>query len=175
MVSEPLVTDRYHLEYDDPDNCRLDITISLLREDLPGAEEINAQIGEDYAAYLDKSPEELSKMEWGFSYPMVHIGYEEYVFGDLLELVVRYNAYSLYGSGPASLNTVYCYDLQQEKASSFSRLMERLDISEEDVVTAYLDYYGLDEAERAQINLEETLVGQFYLDGEGTVRIEANQ
>lgn len=172
---DPLVTDRYHLEYDSPGYCRLDISIPLLREDLPGAEEINEQIAEDYRDYLDKEPEEFDSMEWSYSYPMVHIHYEQFLFGDLLELVVRYEAYSLYGSGPASFNTVYCYDLKEEKVSSLSRLMEQLDISEKAVVAAYGDYYGLDETERGRIHLEEKLVGQFYLEEEGTIQIEANQ
>lgn len=175
MDFETLVTDRYHLEYDSPDNYRLDITLPLLREDLPGAEEINGRIAEDFALFLDKEPEDFASLEWGFVYPMVRIHYEQFVFGNLLELVVRYEAYSLYGSGPAAFNSVYCYDMEQKSPVSLSKLMEQMEISEEDVIDAYMETYGIGEEERDLISFERELVRFFFVGEEGTIQIEYNQ
>ena len=172
---EPLVTDRYHLEYDSPDNYRLDITLPLFREDLPGAEEINSQIAEDFALFLDMEPEDFASVEWGFDYPMVHIHYEQFVFEDLVELVARYEAHSLYGSGPAAFHSVYCYDKEKKSPVALSRLMEQLEISEEDVVDAYMEMYGIGEEERGMISFERDLVRFFFLGEEGTIQIEYNQ
>lgn len=175
MDFETLVTDRYHLEYDSPDNYRLDITLPLLREDLPGAKEINEQIGADYEKYLDIEPEKFYYFDAGVSYPMIRIHYEQYGFGDLLELVVRYECYSLYGSGLTSGNRIYCYDLKRKEASTLSRLMEELEISEEDVVDAYINVYGIEETERDFITFEDLVGnGDFFFKEEKDIWIEAN-
>ena len=64
--AEALVTTGYHLEYDSPDRYRLDITLPFLREDLPGAEEVNGQIKADYAGYLGMEPKAFPYEEQGF-------------------------------------------------------------------------------------------------------------
>ena len=61
--------------------------------------EQSGQIKADYAGYLGMEPEVFPYEEQGFDYPLVHIYYEAYRFDHLLELVVRYQCYSLYGSG----------------------------------------------------------------------------
>lgn len=175
MELEGLVTERYRLEYDSPDRYRLDISLPLLREDLPGAAEINGQIGVDYGEYLALEPEKFYYEDARFSYPMIRIHYEQYRFGDLLELVVRYEAYSLYGSGPAAFNRIYCYDLGREEVSALSRLMEELEISEEDVVKTYIKISGIEEEESDRVSFAGDLVHFFYLDENGDIVIEANQ
>lgn len=170
-----LVTERYHLQCDSPEYCRLDLALPLFQEDLPGGAEINNRIQEDWALFLDASPEELQDIEYGFTYPMVRIYYEQYLFENLFELVIRYQAYSLYGSGPASFNTVYCYDLKSKEVSSLLQLMEYLGVSETDVIDQYMDEYGIGEAEREWIAFEKDLVGQFFFDAERAIQFEANQ
>lgn len=172
--TEALVTTGYHLEYDSPDRYRLDITLPFLREDLPGAEEVNGQIKADYAGYLGMEPEVFPYEEQGFDYPLVHIYYEAYRFGHLLELVVRYQCYSLYGSGLSSYNTVYCYDTKGETLCSVTRLMEQLEISEKDVVNRYMEFYMMEDTRQDPLAFD-MLAGQFFFDGEGMIQIEANQ
>lgn len=170
-----LVTDRYHLEYDSPEYCRLDITLPLFSEELPDIVVLNAQIEEDWGLFLNTAPYELQYVEYGFAYPMVCIDYEEYRFGDVLELVVRYEAYSLYGSGPAAFNSVYCYDMEQKSPSSLSELMEQLEITEEDVINAYMKTYGIGEEERDLISFQQDLDRFFFVGEDGTIQIEYNQ
>ena len=158
--AEALVTTGYHLEY--------------LREDLPGAEEVNGQIKADYAGYLGMEPEVFPYEEQGFDYPLVHIYYEAYRFDHLLELVVRYQCYSLYGSGLSSYNTVYCYDTKGETLCSVTRLMEQLEISEKDVVNRYMEFYMMEDTRQDPLAFD-MLAGQFFFDGEGMIQIEANQ
>ncbi len=172
--AEALVTTGYRLEYDSPDRYRLDITLPFLREDLPGAEEVNGQIKADYAGYLGMEPEEFPYEEQGFDYPLVHIYYEAYRFDHLLELVVRYQCDSLYGSGPCSYNTVYCYDTKGGTACSVTRLMEQLEISEEDVVNGYMEFYMAEDGRQDPLEFD-MLAGQFFFDGDGNIRFEVNQ
>ena len=145
-----------------------------MREDLPGAEEVNGQIKADYAGYLGMEPEVFPYEEQGFDYPLVHIYYEAYRFDHLLELVVRYQCYSLYGSGLSSYNTVYCYDTKGETLCSVTRLMEQLAISEKDVVNRYMEFYMMEDTRQDPLAFD-MLAGQFFFDGEGMIQIEANQ
>jgi hypothetical protein len=127
-----------------------------LREDLPGAEEVNGQIKADYAGYLGMEPEVFPYEEQGFDYPLVHIYYEAYRFDHLLELVVRYQCYSLYGSGLSSYNTVYCYDTKGETLCSVTRLMEQLAISEKDVVNRYMEFYMMEDTRQDPLAFDLT-------------------
>ncbi len=172
VPAEELVIDRHRVEYDRPEDYRLDIAIPMLREDLPGAAELNDQIAEDYDFYLNTPPEDY--LEEGdclnFDYSFVHIWHETYTFGRLYELVVRYQEYSLYGSGTYSWNTVYCYDAEAGTALPLTDFLDRIGVSQADVLSAARAF---EDDEGAYESFDE-LIRFFYIDGDKNVIIELN-
>lgn len=169
---EAIVIDRYRVEYDQPEDYRLDITIPMLREELRGAADINGQISADYGFYLNTPPEDFLKEGdcLNFDYSFVHIWYETYAFGQLYELVVRYEEYSLYGSGLYSWNTIYCYDAETGVSLSISDFLDRIGISQADVLSTG---QALEEGE-GEYESFDALIHFFYIDGDKNVIIEPN-
>lgn len=168
-----MVIDRYHVEYDKPDAYRLDITIPMFREDIPGVEGLNEQIGKEWSLYLTNRPEEFPYQDWGFVYPMILTEYETYFFGSVIELVVRGQSYSLYGSGISSYNYIYCYDAEAGAAISLDELLDRLGLTREDVMQAYSSYYMA--GGQLSGSYETDVLHFFYIDQDRNIRIEGNQ
>lgn len=169
---ESLVADRRRVEYDRPGDYQLDITLPILCGDLRGAAEINGQIEADYGFYLNTPPEDF--LEDGdcldFDYAFIHIRYEAYAFDQLCELVIRYEEYSLYGSGIYSWNTVYCYDAEADASLSLTEFLDRIGISQADVLSTG---QALEEGE-GEYESFDALIHFFYIDGDKNVIIEPN-
>lgn len=169
-----MVIDRYHVEYDKPDAYRLDITIPMFREDLPGVGTLNEQIGEDWSFYLNTRPEDFPAEGWGFAYPMIQTVYNTYSFGSAVELVVRIVSYSVYGSGVSSYNIIYCYDAAAGEAVSLDTLLDSLGIAKEDVTKTCAAFYG-DSGNEINWDYDTDVLHYFYIDGDGAIQIEGNQ
>ena len=77
--------------------------------------------------------------------------------------------------GPDQLPLIRSNDMEQKSPSSLSELMEQLEITEEDVINAYMKTYGIGEEERDLISFQQDLDRFFFVGEDGTIQIEYNQ
>lgn len=142
LQAEDVVTERWHTEGDVPDILKADISLPMVREELPGAAEVNDRITADYGYELERTAEEYDDTyAWngGFTYPMYHLRYETYSFGGLYEICVIGEQYSVYGSGPSRWVNRYYYDADGGRAATEEEFLAAVGHTEEDLVTAFVD------------------------------------
>ena len=153
-----------------PDVIRVEIALPVVREDLPGAEEVNGQIDADYGEYAEAA--ESSGLEGiaalrdgsGFAYPFLHLWYEAYSFGDIIEVCIIGEEYSLYGSGPSRWVSRYYYHAAEARAATEAEFLAEAGYSEESVLAAFLDEQVMEE-DPTDYTYED-IRDAYYIDGE---------
>ena len=172
--ARPVVEERFAFSGDVPDEVRVEVSLPRVREDLPGAQEVNGLIADHYTTYLNcTGAEDLEAIDSGFAYPYYHIWYEAYDLGGLWEICILGEVYSLYGSGPALWVDRYYYDAAAGAAADEDAFLAAAGLTREQILEAYREQV-VDNEEEADLFTYEDARRSYYVDADGQLLFWAN-
>ncbi|BDF72773.1 hypothetical protein CE91St41_37560 [Oscillospiraceae bacterium] len=172
--ARPVVEERFAFSGDAPDEVRVEVSLPRVREDLPGAQQVNGLIAADYAADLEcAGTEDFEALVGGFAYPYYHIWYEAYDLGGLWEICILGEVYSLYGSGPALWVDRYYYDAAAGAAADEDAFLAAAGLTREQILEAYREQV-VDNEEEAGLFTYEDARRSYYVDADGQLLFWAN-
>lgn len=172
--ARPVVEERFAFSGDVPDVVKVEVSLPRVREDLPGAQEVNGLIADHYTTYLNcTGAEDLEAIDSGFAYPYYHIWYEAYDLGGLWEICILGEIYSLYGSGPALWVDRYYYDAAAGAAADEDAFLAAAGLTREQILEAYREQV-VDNGEEADLFTYEDARRSYYVDADGQLLFWAN-
>ena len=171
-VYADVTADWYSCYVNIPGKIIYDVHIPKIKDDLPGAAEINKTIGDDFGYELAQTEESLAREELE-EYISYHTDYAVYRFGNHYEIIVTTTYGSAYGSGSVSAMKRYVYDAASGEQSDPEAFLEKMGYTKEKFLQ---DAYDMDEytyilgMHITDVYSYEDLLMRYWFDQDGALR-----
>lgn len=155
-----------------PGKIIFDVHVPKIKDDLPGAAEINAVIADDLGYDLESTEESLKEEDFD-GYVVYRTDYEVYRFGSYYEILVTTDYGSAYGSGMVTKINKYVYDAATGSESDMEAFLEKMGYTKESFLSTAYDMdeytYILGRHLTDAYSYEELLY-RYYFDKDGQLR-----